>query len=153
MVYPNSWENIGPAAVGISSWRGELTSHHYPAATLQGLGKCSSFIHQIPRAIRSSRNGKGLSLAQDLFVSLIVAKKENLVFLYRAAESSTKLILLEISPSSSSEEVGGVEIGIAEKVERVSVKLIGSGFGDDIDLAAAEVSIFRVEIVGNDAKL
>ena len=88
-----------------------------------------------------------------MFVSLVIAKKENLVFLYGAAKSSTELILLEISTGSSGEEVGGVEIGIAEKVERVSVKLIGSGFSDNIDLAAAEVSIFRVEIVGNDAEL
>ena len=32
------------------------------------------------------------------------------------------------------------------------MKLIGSRFSDDTDLAAAEVSIFGVEIVGDDAK-
>ena len=83
---------------------------------------------------------------------MIVTKKENLVFFDWPADGSAELILLEISPSSSSEIVGGVEIGIAEKIEKVPVKSIGSRFCDDINLAAAEVSIFRVEIVGDDAK-
>ena len=56
-------------------------------------------------------------MAQDLPVPLVVGKEENLVSLDGPAENSAKLILLEISACSSSKKVGGIEIGIAEKVE------------------------------------
>ena len=83
--------------------------------------------------------------------SLVVDKKENLVFLYRATKCSAKLVL-NVNAASWGIVVPGIQVSVAQKVEGVAVKTVGSGLGDDIDLAAAVVAIFGIEVIGNNAK-
>ena len=78
-------------------------------------------------------------------------KKKIRVVTDRAAEGPAKLVLAEGS-AGGRKVVARVQIGIAQKIECVAMKSIASGLGDDIDLAAAEFSILRVEVAGDDAE-
>ena len=84
--------------------------------------------------------------------ALIVAEKENLVPANRAAKGAAKLVLIEGS-ARGREIIARIEIGVAREFKNVAVKCVGSGLGDDIDLAAAEFAVLRVKIVGQNAKL
>jgi hypothetical protein len=48
--------------------------------------------------------------------------------------------------------VARIEVGIAQKLEDVAVKCIRPRFGYNIDLSAAELAVFGVEVVGENAE-
>ncbi len=50
------------------------------------------------------------------------------------------------------EKVAGIKVGVAQKFKSAAVKAVSAGFGSDVDLTAAVVAIFRVKIIGDDAK-
>ena len=83
---------------------------------------------------------------------LIVREEENPIAAHGAADGPAKLVLAEGS-AGRRKIVARVEIGIAQEVEGVAMEPIAAGLGDDIDLAAAELSILCIEVAGNDAKL
>ena len=84
--------------------------------------------------------------------SLVVAKKENFVFLYWATHCSAKLVL-NVDAAGWGIVVPCIQAGVAQKLEDVAVKAVGSGLGDDVDLTAAVVAVFCIEVIGNNAKL
>ena len=84
--------------------------------------------------------------------SLIIGEEENLVLSNRAAERSAELVLIECA-ARGRKVVARVEIGVAQEFESIAVKCVGAGFRDDVDLAAAELAIFRVEVVGENPEL
>src|SRR5215472_6672060 len=71
----------------------------------------------------------------------------------RSANRAPELVLV-ISPDLTGqiEVVPGIEIGVAQEFEQVSVEAVGTGFGDDVDLPAAEVSVLGIVVVCQDAK-
>ena len=70
----------------------------------------------------------------------------------RTAESPAKLVLVEC-PALGREVVAGIEIGIAQEFENVAMQGIGPGLCDDVDLASAELTIFGVKVIGENAEL
>ena len=84
--------------------------------------------------------------------ALIVDEDESFVFLNWAAESASKLILLKDGSWVGGKRIVilGIEDSVAQEFECASVKLVRPGFGYDVDLSAAVVSIFRVKVVGDD---
>ena len=44
-------------------------------------------------------------------------------------------------------------MGVAQKLEDIAVKIVTPGFGDDVDLSAAVLAVFGVEIIGENAEL
>src|SRR3974377_100575 len=67
------------------------------------------------------------------------------------AESATELILAEGS-AGGIKVAARVEDRVAKKFEGVAVKCITSRTRDDGDHASIVVTIFRIEVVGEDAK-
>ena len=45
-------------------------------------------------------------------------------------------------------EIGGIQVGVAEELESTAMILVRAGLGNHIDLAAAVITVFRVEVVG-----
>src|SRR5271156_6231537 len=84
--------------------------------------------------------------------ALVIGEEENFVFADGAADGAAELVLIE-GAAGGRKVVARVEIGIAQECEEIAVKGVGAGFGDDVDLAAAELAILGVEITGEDAKL
>jgi hypothetical protein len=81
--------------------------------------------------------------------SLIAAEEEQLVLLNRAAERAAELVLLQNLLAASAqrilEKAVGVEIFVAEELEQGSVKAIGAGLGDQIDVRARIAAITGVK--------
>ena len=132
---------------------GKITPIHSLAAvrgirTLQRIG----LVDQVPCPIRSGRHGEVLCGADNLFCSLIVTEPKHLVAADGAARRPAELVLNE-NPALGREVVLGVQICIAQKVEGVTVYLVGTGFGHHVDLAATVIAILRIEVVCNDAEL
>ena len=84
--------------------------------------------------------------------ALIVGEKENFAPLDGATESSTELVLDECA-ASGREIIARVQIGVSQELEKVAVKCVAAGLGDDVDLAAAEFAILRVKVAGKNAEL
>ncbi len=109
-------------------------------------------VTQTSGTIGRGRYGEELCLPDGLPGSLVVGEEEYFVPFDRTAHGSTKLVL-NINSAGWGIVVSGIQVGVAQKFEDVAVKAVGPGLGDDIDLAAAIVAIFCVEVIGNDAKL
>ena len=60
---------------------------------------------------------------------------------------------MDVFTDAAAEEIAGVEVVIAQEVEGTAVEGIGPRLGDGIDQAAAVIAEFRVEVIGDDAKL
>ena len=82
---------------------------------------------------------------------LIVPEKEDLLFLDRAAQRATVLILY-IGVSYRRKVGPRIEIGVAEKVEALAVNAVRPAFGYHGHDAASIVTIFRIETVGQHAE-
>ena len=88
--------------------------------------------------------------------ALIVRKKEKPIAPYRTAESTPELIVyvFTLGPQGGGIViVARVHSGKAQKLEGDAVKVIGAGFGDEIDHTAAVVTIFGIEVIGEDPEL
>jgi hypothetical protein len=85
-------------------------------------------------------------------VAPVIAKKENLVPNDRSTQGASKLILVIGAAIAPIEIVGGIEICVAEEFKNISVNLIGTGLGDDIDLPAAIVTVLGIEVVGQNTE-
>src|SRR5579864_4624276 len=85
-------------------------------------------------------------LPGELSIALLQVKQ--------ASSSSGPLRWRSVASSAHArtEKVARVQVGIAQKIESIAVVLIASRPGHDIHHAAAVVSIFRVEVTGEDAK-
>ncbi len=84
--------------------------------------------------------------------SLIIRKEENPIFLDRSAERAAELVLVEC-PASGRKKVARVEVRVAHEFEGVPVKCVRAGFRHHIDLAAAELAVFRVEVIRQNPEL
>ena len=62
---------------------------------------------------------------------MIADKEEQFVFLDRAAEHASELVALEVVVGGR-EKVASIQVAIAEKLENVSMKRIGAGFGHGV---------------------
>ena len=86
--------------------------------------------------------------------ALIVDEEKGFVLFDWAPESASKLVLLKDRSFIRGQRIVilGIEYGVAQEFESASMKLVGSGFGYDVDLSAAVVAVFCVEVVGDDAE-
>ena len=85
-------------------------------------------------------------------LSLIIAKKEEPVALDRPSDSSPILVLLK-SRALLGKVAFRIEIRIAQELEQGAVESIPARLGYDVDQSAAVVSVFRVRVAGQNAKL
>ena len=110
-------------------------------------------IAKIAAAVLERRN-RDLARIDSLRRSgaLIVGEEENLVLADRAADGSSKLVLVERA-ARGRKIVAGIQIGVAQEFEDIAVECIGPGFRDHVDLAAAELAVFRVEVAGENPEL
>jgi hypothetical protein len=83
---------------------------------------------------------------------LKVREEEGLIFLDRAANHAAKDVLNE-DAALRSIVVARIESSIAKKLEDITMELVGSGLCDDVDLTAAEVTVFGIEVVRDNTKL
>src|SRR5579884_3186997 len=70
--------------------------------------------------------------------ALVVQKEERFVAFDRPSKSAAELVLNE-SSNLGRVEITRIEIGIAQKIEGATVKLVRAGLRDHVDLAATEV--------------
>src|ERR1700722_5762320 len=104
---------------------------------------------------------RGLLLRKPL--SLIAHEEKETIFAvqqsgnsYRSAQRRSVLVALQ---HIAGKVVGnikvrvGIEVVVAQKLERAPVPLIGSGLGDDADYTAAVASIFRRIVAFEDVEL
>jgi hypothetical protein len=67
------------------------------------------------------------------------------VLLDGAADRAAELVALE-RVLGGREEVAGVQIAVAQKLEQISVNLVGSGFAHHVDHAAHGIPVLRAHI-------
>ncbi len=116
-------------------------------------GKRGRFIGEIAGTVGEGGNADVAGVdALGLAGALIVDEVEDFIAMDGAAEGAAELVLAEGS-AGGREVVAGVEIGVAEEVEGAAVEAVAAGFGDDADLAAAELTDLGVEVAGDDAEL
>ena len=82
---------------------------------------------------------------------LIISEEEDLVPSDRSAESPPKLVLLKC-PTRGRKVVARIEVCIAQELENIAVKCIGTGLSYNVDLAAAELAVFGIEVIGENPK-
>ena len=130
---------------------GEIRAAHEAAQLIPG--RSCRQIGEITGAIGIGRHSDDAGVdTLRLPGSLVIEEEEELVAANRAAEGAAELVLPE-GAARRREIIARIEIGIAQELEGVAVKFIGSGFGDNADLAAAVLAILRVEVAGDDAEL
>ena len=83
---------------------------------------------------------------------MVVEEEKYLVANDGAATRRAELILVE-DPSGRRIKVSGIEVRIAHELEHITVKLIRTGFGHDVDLPAAVVPVFSSGVTGDDPEL
>src|SRR5439155_7682412 len=88
----------------------------------------------------------------DIARPLVIEEEKDLVAQNRAATCRAKLVLVENS-TVGGVKVPGIEVRVAYELESVAVKLIGPGFGDNVDLPSAIVSVFGLGIAEHDPEL
>jgi len=76
-------------------------------------------------------------------ISLVVHKKEELLFEDGAGEVDTKLIELQGHFRARREVIPGVESVVAQEFKNSAMKVIGSGLGDDIHLRPERETALR----------
>src|SRR6185312_8322992 len=84
--------------------------------------------------------------------ALVSREGEELVAEDGAAEGATELVLMQ-GVRNGGEEVAGVDVVVAEELERVAVEAVGTGAGDGVDLAAGVDAILRAEHARLDGEL
>ena len=92
----------------------------------------------------------GRSLALAAAPALIGGKEKELVFLDGTADRAAKDVALErlFGQTVRKKVVSGVQVGVAQKLEPVSVESIGSRFRNLIDDSSGSPAVFCVVIVG-----
>ncbi len=85
-------------------------------------------------------------------LSLIIAEKEQLIPLDRAADRSAVLVLLK-RRTLLGKVAFRIKIRIAQELEQGAVKGVHTRLGYDVDQSAAVVSVFRVRVAGQNTKL
>ena len=83
---------------------------------------------------------------------MIIEEEKDFVAEDGAATCRAELVLVEDSAGRRI-KVSGIEVRVAHELESVSVKLIGPGFGDDVDLPSAIVPVFSPGVTGDDPEL
>ncbi len=84
--------------------------------------------------------------------ALVIGEEEDLALPNGAAECTAKLVLAKCA-ARGGEIVASIEIRVAQKLECVTMKFVGTRFGNDVDLPSAAPSVLRVKIVREDAEL
>src|ERR1700689_4267309 len=104
------------------------------------------------RGIRDRYVGRRDALANA--ASFIGREEEGAILLDRAAESSTKLILVELRLGAGSRKTIAIRVEhfIAEKFIDVTVKRVGARLGDDVDDGTGVAAVLCVESVGKNAE-
>ncbi len=104
--------------------------------------------------LRSERRNRDLAGIDSLgrSRSLIIGEKENLVLPDRAADGSPELVLVKRA-ARGRKIVAGIEIRVAQEFEDIAVECVGAGLRDHVDLASAELAVFRVEVAGENPEL
>ena len=90
--------------------------------------------------------------ADTLPRALVIGEEEELVAKERSAKRSAKLVLV-INAAGGREIIARIQIGVAQKVEHVAVKLVGSRLRNHVDEPAAVVAVLGVEVIGDNSKL
>ncbi len=107
---------------------------------------------QLARQVAAARVGVGnqvhAGLMQVLAESFVIAEHEGLVLLDRAAQRDAELVALKARNGIRVEEVAGVEVVVAQEFVERSVQLIGSGLGDDQNLAAGTLAVLGAVGIG-----
>src|SRR6202041_2549211 len=83
--------------------------------------------------------------------SLVVGIKEDLAPDDRPSQQGAELILL-VNAALGGKGITGIEIRVAKELEHRPVKLISPRFRDDVDAAAAVISVFGVEVPRENTK-
>lgn len=110
-------------------------------------------IKQVAASIRSARQvdvSRLLPLCHPC--SLVVEKKEHFVFADRTAKRSAVLIAIEGS-TLGGEVVSSIKVRCPQEFECASVNRIATRLGCDLNLAAAEVAVLAIEVVGEHAQV
>jgi hypothetical protein len=82
--------------------------------------------------------GAGACALPDAAV-FVGEEEEQFVALDGAAEGAAEVVVAVFA--AGGEEVAGVEFIVAEEFEEGAVKVVGAGFGDDVDLGAAVAAV------------
>src|SRR5690348_3978390 len=117
-------------------------------------------IHQLPGdageitlTLRIGQDGSGISqryIAQER--ALVSTEEKEAVLLDRAAGAASELIALE-EVMCWREEVAGIQVAVAQKLEGAAVQLVGAGFGDHVDNRAGAAAVLGAVAVGLNAEL
>src|SRR5260221_319513 len=102
-------------------------------------------------ASRCAESGAQVTAGQVFADAFGGAEEEQFVLLDRAAEAAAELIAAEIVERLAV-GCGGRSGFVAGIIERPSVDAVGSGFGDDVDLAAGRAAEFGVCAAGDNLK-
>ena len=110
-------------------------------------------IRQIAGLVLHRRNGN-LARINSLgrASSLIIREEKDLILSNRTARRAAELVLIE-RPAGGRKIVARVEVRVAREFKRIAVKCVRAGFRHDVDLAAAELAVFRIEVVREDPEL
>ncbi len=87
----------------------------------------------------------------DLPRALIISKPKQFIFPERAADSVAKLIAAQFR-FCRIEKIARIEFVVAEKFEDIAMKAVCAGFRDRVHDAAAELAVFGIEAVGDQAE-
>ncbi len=118
---------------------------HTPGERVRRIGEVTG---KIPHRWQLCSHGGSLRLAG----TLVVEKKEGLVFPDGTAECSPELVLPK-NWNGVREILRGIQCSIPKELEPAAMKLVRPRLGHDVDLSATIVPVLGVEVVGNDAKL
>ena len=85
-------------------------------------------------------------------MSLVIREEEKL-FLPDGATDGAPILILVKDGAFRREVVSRIETGVAEELEDIAVKAVGTGLGHDVDDAAGETAILGIDVARQDAEL
>jgi hypothetical protein len=83
---------------------------------------------------------------------LVIGEEENLVLSDGPTQRAAKLLSIVLCPFRG-KVVPRVQAGVPKEPERTPMELVVTGTGGDLNLTAAEVPVFRIEVGGEHLKL
>ncbi len=98
-------------------------------------------------------NHADVALRQHLPEAFIVTEQEPLVLLERTSQRAAELVSAKRRNRALVEEVAGVEIAVAEKLEQRTVQLVGARLSNHADLSARAFSVLGAVGVGERIEL
>src|SRR6266851_6891790 len=140
------------ASVGEIGWPGRQTG--IVIGILDGGGWVINFDRayaEITQDFGLGGDGQNLRVGLGKAKAIIVDEEKSFLSDERTAEGSAKIVLHQVIVANGLEGAG-IHGAIVEKFVNRSVKLIGAGMRDDIDLAAAGASHVRGVAAGFDLK-